>query len=334
MNKNKGIFIAWIKFQRRAFSMQPFFDFDLNFINTNIKKKKLKILDYLIKAIKTVKTLCFNKDKVIWIQLPPTPLLTILLIYKKIYKNKIIIADCHNGLFNKKWEKYLNKAKSLNKVDLIITHNHVIRDLAIEIGVDSNKLFVLETKPAYKNLKNVENYISKYNSPWILMPCGFAEDEPMSVVFEAARLIPEVTFVISGNKNRAEGIHDLTKAPSNINFTGYLTTEEYEGLFSSADAVLGLTTEHHVQLSVANEATGFEKPMILSDTKLLRELFNKGAVYVETLDSKSMSSGIKEAIRNKIELGKEVKILKEERNQKWENQALTIKKEINKLIVK
>jgi hypothetical protein len=334
MSKNKGIFIAWIKFQRRASSMQPFFDFKLKFIPVILERKKLKILDYLFKGTKMLFYLIVKRPKVLWIQLPPTPVLPVALIYKSIFKKTVLVADCHNGLFGNKWEKYLNRAKSLNKVDLIITHNHVIRDLAIKIGVNSEKLFVLETKPAYKDLKNVEGYISKYNSPWILMPCGFAEDEPLSVVFEAARQIQHVTFVISGNKKRAEGIHDLTNAPSNVIFTGYLTTEEYEGLFTSSDAVLGLTTEHHVQLSVANEATGFEKPMILSDTELLRELFNKGAEYVETLDSKSMALGIIKAIENKTKLGEEVKVLKEERNKKWNNQAQTINKEINKLIIK
>ncbi|TCK84946.1 hypothetical protein C8N28_0242 [Albibacterium bauzanense] len=326
------MFIAWIKFQRRASSMQPFFNFNLQFILPIFQQRKLKIFDYFGKGIETLWMLLKRRPKTLWVQLPPTPLLNIALIYKRFFnKNMIIIADCHNGLFSDKWARFLGNCSTLNKADLILVHNHVIERIAIERGVKASKLLVLETKPAYKNTQNISSYNLNIQTPWILMPCAFAIDEPISVVFEAAKLIPEIQILISGDTRRAVGIHDLNKIPENVTLTGYLSEDDYESLFIQAHAILGLTTESHIQLSVANEATGFEKPMILSDTELLRDLFNKGAVYVDTLSPMSLAEGIKTAILNKDSLAEDVRVLKIERNKKWEMQATRTKEAIKKL---
>jgi hypothetical protein len=64
---------------------------------------------------------------------------------------------------------------------------------------------------------------------------------------------------------------------------------------------------------------------MISDTKLLRELFNKGAIYVETLNVNSIANGINEAFKKIDILKDEIKILKIERNHKWENMAKSLK---------
>ena len=326
--KDRNSFIAWIKFQRRASSMQPFFEYELKFVPAKFESRSKKILDYVYKAFASIFFLIRKKPKLLWVQLPPTPLLRLALWYRTMFKGVIVVADCHNGLFGNKWGKYLKKGKYLNKANLILVHNHVIKEIAIDMGLDPTRLLVLETKPAFKSNKAYGKSILQIENSWILMPCGFAEDEPIATVFEAAKRIPEITIVISGNKSRAEGKHDLSIAPDNVMFTGYLSKEQYENVFAEAPAVLGLTTEHHVQLSVANEATGFEKPMILSDTPLLRELFGRGTVFVDNHDSNSMANGIKQALETRELLEDEVKLLKKERNEKWQNQAEQVKQKI------
>jgi glycosyltransferase involved in cell wall biosynthesis len=325
---NKQIFLAWIKFQRRPSNMQSWFGFELIFIPSRIRLKILKPLDYLSNGFKTLRVLFRERPNVIWIQLPPTPLLTLALLYKQLNKKTILIVDCHNGLFATRWRKFLGDMTSLNQADIIITHNSVIGDIAAKEGVLRDKMMVLETKPVDKTIGAATPVPMPGH---ILMPCAFAYDEPLSVVFEAATLAPEITFLISGDSRKNAGNHDLTNLPKNVKLTGYLSNSEYEQLFRAVDAVLGLTTETHVQLSVANEATGFEKPMVLSDTPLLRELFHRGAIYVDTLDANSIANGVKATIVNKSELGKEVQILKKQRNERWEKQASNLKERIESL---
>jgi glycosyltransferase involved in cell wall biosynthesis len=326
--KNKNQFYAWVTFQRRAVSMQPYFSYDLKFISTSIKKKWLKPLDYIIKGIRTGCLLLKNKPQILWIQLPPTPLMYIVLLYKKIHRKSIVIVDCHNGALWGKWKKYLDTNK-LNRCDIIIVHNRVIRDIASNLGIDSKKLIILEDKPTAKNQNNKHICSLKTERPQILMPCSFNVDEPLDIVFEAARQIPDVDILISGDAKRGASLFDYSKKPDNVNLLGYLPQDDYETVFIQSDLILALTTEDHIQLSVANEAVGFEVPMVISDTKLLQELFNKGAIYVETLNASSIAKGITTALQTIDILKIEIKELKIERNQRWENMAETLKRRIN-----
>jgi len=329
-NAHQQLFIAWIKYQRRAASMQPYFGYELKFVPTTIKIKSLKIADYFIKLICTVYYLLKYRPKILWTQLPPTFLTNLAILYKKISKNRaVIIADCHNGVFWGKWENFLNVNK-LNKYDIIIVHNWAIKNIAVNKCIDESKIFILETKPAHKNLNNVVDP-GKSDRPQVLMPCGFSVDEPLEIVFEAAQKIPEIDIFVSGAKERGESLFDYSKKPNNVNLIGYLSKDDYETIFLQSDLILGLTTKDHIQLSVANEAVGFEVPMVISDTKLLRDLFYKGAVYVETLNAGSIANGIKEALQNLHLLKEEVKVLKNERNQRWENMAYTLKERIEKI---
>ena len=317
--KHKHQFYAWTRFQRRAVSMQDYFGYDLRFISTSIKNKYLKPFDYIVKGIEMVCLLLKHRPHVVWVQLPPTPLLNIVLIYRNIFRQRILIVDCHNGMFWGKWKKYLNK-NMLNKCDIVVVHNRIIRDIAISNGIEENKLIVLEDKPAQKKLNTV---VCRKNTerPQVLMPCNFNVDEPLETVFDAAKQIPDINILISGPKERGASLFDYSKKPENVIFTGYLSLKDYEAVFRQSDLVLGLTTESHIQLSVANEAAGFEIPMVISDTPLLRELFDKGAVYVETFSAASIASGIKNALTKINVLSAEIKILNVERNQKWSKMA-------------
>jgi glycosyltransferase involved in cell wall biosynthesis len=324
---NKHQFYAWITYQRRNASMQSYFNYELKFIHSFIKQKWLKPFDYVLKGIWTAYLLLKNKPQILWVQLPPSPLMDIASLYHKITNKVVLIADCHNNVFWGIWKKYLNIEK-LNECDVIIVHNHVIYDIAVNLGININKLIILEDKPAvYDMNKPVPPKMSDQYQ--VLMPCSFGIDEPLEVVFDAARKIPDVNILISGDSKRGKHLFNYSKKPENVKFTGYLSCEDYETTFRQSDLILGLTTEDHIQLSVANEATGFEIPMALSNTKLLRELFNKGAIYVETLNADSIAAGIIEALAKKEILKKEIQLLKIERNQKWENMAIHLKEKIN-----
>lgn len=321
---NKNLYFAWIKFQRRAVSMESFFDYQSIHITSVFRHKYLRPLDYLVKGIKTFAYLLKNKPEVVWLQLPPTFLLNILLFYQKVLNTDvIIISDCHNGVFFGKWKKYFNP-KLFNRSNFVIVHNHVIKKIAIQMGLDINRTLILEDRPAERKIDSIINSAKKHELQ-VLMPCGFSKDEPLNLVFEAAKQIPNITILISGPKEKGTSLFDYSLKPDNVILVGYLSLPEYEALFMQSDLIMGLTTEDHIQLSVANEATGLEKPMILSDTILLREMFDKGAIYVNTLSSESIAKGIKKGFVEIKRLREAIKVLKKDRNTKWNNMASSLK---------
>lgn len=309
--------------------MQLFFNLKIFFFPNRFKNRKLRAFEYIYKSITTIFLLSKKRPRIVWFQLPPTPLIVIGRIYKSIYPGAYILADCHNAIISNKWKPYFHDYKSLNIFDTIVVHNYVIEDIIKKYSINEEKLIVLETKPAIKTIKNIKKDIRQNH---VLMPCSFHEDEPLNIVFEAANLVPQITILISGDTSKAKGIHDLSEVPKNVKFIGYLSISEYETVFNECEAVIGLTTEDHIQLSVANEAVGFEKPMIISDTPLLRSLFYKGAVYVDTFNAKSIANGINDCILNNNKLQKDINALKKERAKRWENQARQIQERIEQKI--
>jgi glycosyltransferase involved in cell wall biosynthesis len=213
---------------------------------------------------------------------------------------------------------------------MIVVHNDWVREQALEIGVIDERLYILETRPAPIDCETVKDQ-HDFSRPWILSPCSFNRDEPIDVILAAARLVPEITFVLTGNAERAQGIHDLSDIPPNVKLPGFLPKAEFDSLLCSTDALLGLTTLDGIQLSVANEAVGAGKPMVISDTKLLKKLFYKGATYVDSLDPESLAQGCKEALSKKNELIQEVCELRNERNKRWHEQASKIDSAIENL---
>lgn len=317
----KQLFIAWVPFQRRSISMKSYFGYDLEFLSLSFKNRILRPLEYIIKTWKTLHLFLQLQPKTIWVQLPPTPILHLACFYKTFFKHQLrIIADCHNSTFRPPWIKFPGTITLLNLCDLILIHNDSVKDQAIANGVNSEHLYVLEDPPVLIEDTTAQNQELFYH-PWILCPCSFNNDEPIQAIFDAARLAPEITFVLTGKVSRAKGIHDLSNIPLNIKLLGFLPTIEFDRLLYDTDIVLGLTKLDGIQLSVANEAVGFGKPMVLANTQVLHKLFYKGAIYVDAIDPHSIAQGCREALLKKSQLAIEVKELSLERQQRWLSQA-------------
>lgn len=322
----KQVFIAWASFQRRSVSMRDHFNFELEFISLSFKDRFWRPLEYFLKSGKTLGLLIGKRPRVIWLQLPPTIMLYLSYLYQKIFNPKsIIIADCHNATFRTPWIKLPKIVTLLNRCDLILVHSEQVEKQAESLGIHRELICFLEDPPPMIEA-SPESSQAPYAHPWVLCPCSFNPDEPIDELLEAARLAPDITFVITGKTSRAQGIHDLSDVPNNVKLPGFLPLEVFNDLLLQTDVVLGLTKLDGIQLSVAVEATGIGTPMVLSDTSLLRKLFYKGAVYVNSDNPKLIAQGCYQALSRHDDLAKQVCELKEERRAHWLQQTLRVKK--------
>ena len=300
--------------------MQSHFGYKLEFLSFSFKNRLLRPLEYILKAWKTLMLFLHEQPQAIWVQLPPTPLLHVAHLYKVFFNHQVrIIADCHNATFRPPWVTFPGTVALLNRCDLVLIHNDSVKEQAMVNGVDCENLYVLEDPPAV-----VENNIvhqELFTHPWILCPCSFNQDEPIQAIFDAARLAPEITFILTGKTSRAKGIHNLSNIPSNVNLPGFLPKSEFDSLLWNTDVILGLTKLDGIQLSVANEAVGAGKPMVLANTKILQKLFHKGAIYVNALEPQSIAQGCKEALLKQDELIQGINELISERKELWLVQA-------------
>jgi hypothetical protein len=144
----------------------------------------------------------------------------------------------------------------------------------------------------------------------IVVPCSFNTDEPVTLVFEAARRMPDVTFHLTGNADRLPA--DLQRGrPNNAVLTGYLTVPAYLGLLSAADAVLALTTQDQTFQTGGAEAVWLARPLILSDWPELRHVFTRGTVFVpHTVEG--LVAGVRAIQSRQDELSAEMRTLKSE----------------------
>jgi glycosyltransferase involved in cell wall biosynthesis len=114
----------------------------------------------------------------------------------------------------------------------------------------------------------------------VAVVCSFDKDEPLTAIFDAAERLPDVRFFVTGNPRALAAEHKARLSP-NVTLTGFLSTQAYGHLISSAGAVLVLTTLNHTMLRGAYEAIYQGTPVIVSDWPILREAFPQGATYAD-----------------------------------------------------
>ena len=320
----KSLMIAWVGYQRRADAMQDYWGYHLRHFPNVFSSRYLRIFDYFWKVAMSLGALLRMRPDVVWVQVPPSMLLHMACLYKLIVFGRArVVVDLHNSMLRPFWMDFPLSKWLLNRVDVVLAHNAAVRDELIAIGIDKDVIRVLEDKPCSsltpgKGLSSTE--------PYALIPCSFDVDEPIAVVVEAARLLPEVKFFVTGKHEGKILLSNLGDIPKNLVFCGYLSKADFENLLSSADAVVGLTTRDNVQLSVANEALSVMRPMVLSDTPVLRDLYGSAARFVRNGDSTELAEGIRDVVLHSDSYVIKVSQLLLARNERWLKQADAVRK--------
>ena len=299
------VYVAWTVFQRRQVSMAQLVEMECVFLPVAIGgsvNKVTKACRYARLMHRTMTLLRRRKPAVVWLQIPQVPLLWAALLYRRLFDTSVrLVADCHNAMFVQRWARVPFGLSSLGRCDLVLVHNDAVQKAAAEMGVPTSRTVVLEDVPPTPApaLSSIPVQFAGRPRPWVLFPGSFAADEPIREVLEAACLSGVGTIVITGRReNAAAGGHDIGEVGPNVVMPGYLQTEDFDALLCHCDVVLALTKVDGIQLSVCNEALGFGKPMVMSDTSLLRALFGDAAVLVRSEDPADIAAGIRAAYQD------------------------------------
>jgi colanic acid/amylovoran biosynthesis glycosyltransferase len=153
--------------------------------------------------------------------------------------------------------------------------------------------------------------------PTILWVSIFASDEPVTVVLEAARQLPECDFLITGDRRRCP--EDLYRsAPGNVTFTGFWPAEGFRHLIESSSVLLVLTTEPASVPRAAFEAVEGLRPLVLSRWPDLQAIF-PGAELVDN-DPEDIARGIRAVLSNFAALNANALNLREDQRARWQAQ--------------
>lgn len=315
----KSVYIAWASFQRRQVSMVPYCGFETVFLPVQRPINRIrKGWAYFRNAFATMEILRRQRPEVVWMQLPQVPLMWVALLYRFwAHRKPILVADCHNAMFRAPWSKVPLGVGLLAKCDIVIAHTDEMRAIAISLRVPANKLLVVGDPPA--DIATVDAPALTISRPWIVFPASFSEDEPIAEVIQAARLVPGISVLITGDYISLDKLKLHATAPPNVSFLGFLNRADFDSLIQHCDAVMAFTRLDGLQMSVCGEAVGCAKPMLISNTQALRRLFPIGGVFVNSADPQAIADGLRKLFDNHAALSAQAQALNAQSRSTWAN---------------
>jgi glycosyltransferase involved in cell wall biosynthesis len=318
------LYLAWAAFQRRQVSMAELVDFECVFLPLAYKGPShwRRLWHYLRLSLQTLQLLRQRRPSVLWLQLPQVPLLWVALLYRALVDRRVVlVADSHNALFRPPWSTLPLGLSLLARCNAVLVHNRHVHAQALQLGMPAQRLRVLEDVPPLpprRPLPPLPAAFAGRPRPWVLYPGSFSADEPVAEVLQAAALLGTGVVAVTGRLgNAARNGHAIDGAPAQVVFTDYLPVADFDALMLHGDVVLALTRQDGIQLSVCNEALGFGRPMVVSDTPLLRELFGSAGVMVDSSDPRALAAGIRRAFDAADTCRQASQRLAQQRRQAW-----------------
>jgi glycosyltransferase involved in cell wall biosynthesis len=231
-------------------------------------------------------------------------------LYAKFARARYVI-DAHSGaLLDPRWRStlFLHRFFSRRAVTTILTNEYLQGLLS---GSGGRTMIVTDVPVCFPDPVQL---ILRGDYRMTLVNT-FTRDEPLDIFLRAAALLPEIQFYVTGP------LSGLTQAilkikPENVEFTGFLPDAEYVGLVLGSDAIICLTTLPHTMQRGAYEAVYLGKPVVLSNTELLRTAFDKGGVHVDNT-VQAIVKGVRQMKEHLRKYQQEIQILRLEKLEKW-----------------
>ncbi|MCW8934264.1 MAG: glycosyltransferase [Gammaproteobacteria bacterium] len=280
-----AVWVTW-EDQRRNKSLSKELGVELHQLNLNAHR----LVRYPLLFIKTISIFLKRRPEIIFSQNPSIILSLISVIYGQITGKKVIV-DAHNaGVYpfegSKPWATKMAHFL-FRKAFLTIVTNNSLKLYVEECG---GQAFILPDP--FPIITSSRSKVSLQGKTNYLLICTWAIDEPYEEVIKAFSQLPsDMHLYITGN-SRGKESNLSVQMPDNITLTGFISNDEFDSLLTSCDVVIDLTTREDCLVCGAYEAIAAGKPLILSETKALREYFTNSAIY-----TKNYSEDIAEAIK-------------------------------------
>jgi glycosyltransferase involved in cell wall biosynthesis len=315
----KITFIVWADYHRRSELLAEHLGATIHYIYYGQSRKVWQApVRYLVQAWQTWRVLRRERPEVIFVQNPPIFAVVVISLYARCYSARYVI-DSHTGAFlGWKWGWSVGLHRMLSRGALTtIVHNESQGRLVQRWGYP---YFVLAFTPGDYPAGASYPLSEKFN---VAVICSFDPDEPLEILFEAARHLREVCFYLTGDAQRI-GRRLLKKKPENIYLTGYLSYERYVGLLRGVSAIIDLVNNEHTLLMGAFEAVSLGVPLIVSDWPLLRNYFSLGTVHIPNT-VEGVYEGVRRTQHELPQLRRDILLLRERLQVEWMQKLTELK---------
>jgi glycosyltransferase involved in cell wall biosynthesis len=235
---------------------------------------------------RTWRILSQEKPQAVFVMVPPVFAGLAVWLYARVRRIPFVL-DAHTAAFlHPRWAawQWLQRRLSRQAATTIVTNEHLA---AVVRQAGGRATLVPDVPVKFASIQPLE----RTSDFLIAVVCSFNYDEPIDAMLSAARALPDVKFMMTGNpKHLSAELKD--RLPANVTLTGFLPDAAYAGLITSADAVMTLTTRDHTMLRAGYEAIYQGTPVIVSNWPVLKAAFDEGAVHVD-----NTATGIIEGIQ-------------------------------------
>jgi glycosyltransferase involved in cell wall biosynthesis len=317
----KTTFVAWVRYDRRPDLLAERFGTKPHYIVVGQQGKLWQApLRYPIQAWKTWRLLRRERPDVVYVQNPPIFAVMVAYLYARLHGAQYVIDSHTSAFIAPRWQWSLGLLRTLARRALaMIVHNQsqaqIVRDWGIRYVVIG---FLAGDYPPGSPYPMDGNGAGARKSN-VTVVSTYELDEPLDVVFEAARQMPGVSFYITGDPRRADP-QLLAQKPDNCHLTGFVPYDLYIGLLRQSGAILDLTTRNHTLLMGGFEAVSLGTPLVTSDWPILREYFSRGTVHVAN-SVEGVREGVRYALEHEETLRREMADLKADLEAEWRQNA-------------
>ncbi|ORJ63403.1 glycosyltransferase family 1 protein [Geothermobacter hydrogeniphilus] len=311
MENGKKIWITW-EHQRRSIVLSKEFGCKLYIYDKNYSNKALR---YLSAILFTFIVVIRNRPEIIFCQNPSVVLAFQLSLLKTFFTYKLIVDRHSNFMFNledsfKKKIFTIVSDYSIRVADLTIVTNEFLKNNYIENKNGRGVVLQDKIPDMGKILKETDR-----SRKTVFFITSFSRDEPILEVLEAIDgLGSEYYFYFSGDYKKLN--EDIPVKGVNYEFTGFIDEDKFCSVLDSSHAVMVFTKHEHTLTCGAYEGLAKGKPLILSNTKAIKDYFKSGSVYCD-MNSASIKRGIVECFENYSELKMQVLELRLELEKSW-----------------
>ncbi len=300
-------FITWYPYCRRSDTIATELGGPSHLIHYLSFKRPLQApLKYVMQTLRTLWVLQREKPDVVFVAVPPIFAALPVLLWARLRGSTRVVIDAHTGIFeHARWSWLLPLTRwSFRRADSVIVTGKHLKNLVESWGAHA---IVIGTVP----VRFCEGQKpAACSGARVVVVNTFSVDEPVGEVLAAARALDQTRVFITGDVRHADRTWIESK-PKNVEFTGFVSEEEYAGLMRAADVVVVLTTHDHTMQRGGYEAMALERPLVTSDWQLLRETFSRGTIHVDN-NSTAIAAGIAAAVADGDRLVREMRVLRAE----------------------
>ena len=252
----------------------------------------------MVSAARTAAYLLRRRPRAVIVQAPPVPAVALVWLWAKLARAPVVI-DSHPSSFGLEGDH---------------ARHRLMRPLLAQLAARSDGCIVTTPRLAdeVRRWKGSPLVVHEAPMEWsdrmqprdcsagrrVLFVNTFAPDEPWLEVLDAARAMPEATFQVTGDLRRR--LSGAPPSPPNVEWVGYLKSDQYVEALAQADVVMTLTRRADSVQRSAHEAVDALRPLVVSDWPHMHELFPH-AVFVENT-AVGIRAGLEETFRRCHEL--------------------------------